>query len=76
MPQQAEEKRQREAEFDRDIRDQDRIWKNETDQYKAYVEKKKKEKVDNLERYREDLDRQIQDKHRREAEMAALSSHG
>ena len=71
---QAEEKKQREAEFERDLRDQDRIWKNETDQYKVYVEKKKKEKVDNLDRYRVDLDRQIQDKHMREAEMAALSN--
>ena len=55
------------------MRDQDRIWKNDSDQYKMYVEKKKKDKLSNLERYREDLDRQIVVKKQREAEMAALS---
>lgn len=73
---QAEDKKHREKEIDRDLRQQGQIWKTQNDQFNAYLDGKKKQKLDNLARYQEDLRIQMEDKVRREKEMAALRRVG
>lgn len=71
---QAEDKKNREKEVERELREQGQIWKSQNDQFSAYLDGKKQQKLDNLARYKEDLKIQMDDKTRREQEMAALSN--
>lgn len=72
LKKQADEKKQREEDIERELREQGQIWKSQNDQFSSYLDGKKQQKLDNLARYREDLQIQMEDKIRREKEMAAL----
>lgn len=72
LKKQADDKKQRESDIARELREQGQIWKTQNDQFSDYQNSKKQQKLDNLARYQEDLRVQMLDKERREREMAAL----
>jgi hypothetical protein len=74
LKKQADDKKQRESEIAKDLREQGQIWKTQNNQFNQYQDSKKQQKLDNLAHYQEDLRVQMLDKERREHEMAALRS--
>lgn len=74
LKKQADDKKQRESEIAKDLREQGQIWKTQNNQFNQYQDSKKQQKLDNLARYQEDLRVQMLNKERREHEMAALRS--